>query len=78
MAAVSECSVHGQQIPRLAGCNSPEKFSSAETRSLRILPMRSTSVTIPVAIKAAHTLTASDANSGDDSAVKAGVRAELI
>jgi len=40
--------------------------------------MRSTSVTKPVAMKVAHTFTAAEANSGDESAPKAGVRAELI
>ena len=55
-----------------------EKFSRAETRSLSILPIRSTSVTIPVAINVAQTLTASAANSGEESAAKAGVRAEPI
>lgn len=55
-----------------------EKFSSPSTRSLRILPIRSTLVTIPVAMKVADTLIASDANSGDESAAKAGVRAEPI
>jgi hypothetical protein len=55
-----------------------EKFSRADTRSFKIRPMRSTSVTIPVAINTAHTFTASEANSGDESAAKAGVSAEPI
>lgn len=55
-----------------------EKFSSAEMRSLRIRPMRSTSVTMPVAMNVAHTLIASDASSGDESAANAGVSAEPI
>src|SRR5690242_14078620 len=50
-----------------------EKFSSAAMRSLRIRPIRSTSVTIPVAMKVAHTLMASAASSGDESAANAGV-----
>lgn len=58
--------------------DSPVKFSRAVTRNLRIRPMRSTSVTKPVAMKVAHTFTAAEANSGDESAPKAGVRAELI
>ena len=41
-------------------------------------PMRSMSVTIPVAMKVAHTLTASAASSGEESAANAGVRAEPI
>ncbi|KAI6772043.1 hypothetical protein HG530_003001 [Fusarium avenaceum] len=49
-----------------------EKFSSALTRVLRILPMRSTSVTIPIEMKLAQTLTASEASSGDESAANAG------
>jgi hypothetical protein len=40
--------------------------------------MRSTSVTIPVAINVAHTLMASAASSGEESAAKAGVSAEPI
>ncbi len=40
--------------------------------------MRSISVTIPVATNVAQTLTAADASSGDESALKAGVNAELI
>jgi hypothetical protein len=55
-----------------------EKFSKAEINSLRIRPMRSTSVTIPVAMKVAHTLIASAASSGEESAAKAGVRADPI
>jgi hypothetical protein len=35
-----------------------EKFSKAETSNFKILPMRSTSVTMPVAMKLAQTLTA--------------------
>jgi hypothetical protein len=35
-----------------------EKFSNAETSNFRILPIRSTSVTMPVAMKVAQTLTA--------------------
>ena len=55
-----------------------EKFSNAETKSLRMRPIRSTSVTIPIEMKVAHTLTASAANSGDESAAKAGVKADPI
>jgi hypothetical protein len=58
--------------------NSLEKFSRAVTRSLRIRPIRSTSVTMPVAMNTPQTFTASDASSGDESAAKAGVNAELI
>lgn len=54
------------------------KLSKDETKSFKILPIRSTSVTRPVAMKVAQTLTAADARSGEDSAAKAGVRAELI
>ena len=39
--------------------------------------MRSTSVTRPVAMKVAQTSTAAEARSGDESAPKAGVNAEL-
>jgi hypothetical protein len=56
----------------------PEKFSSADTKSFNILPIRSMSVTIPVAIKVAQTFTASAANSGEESAAKAGVNADPI
>jgi hypothetical protein len=56
----------------------PEKFSSADTKSFKIRPIRSMSVTIPVAMKVAHTLTASAANSGEESAAKAGVSADPI
>lgn len=55
-----------------------EKFSNAETKSFKILPMRSTSVTIPVAIKVAQTLMASAASSGEESTANAGVKAEPI
>lgn len=41
-------------------------------------PIRSTSVTIPVATNVAQTLIASAASSGDESAAKAGVSAEPI
>ena len=54
------------------------KDLSAVTSNFGILPIRSTSVTMPVAIKVAQTLIASDANSGEESVAKAGVRAELI
>ena len=40
--------------------------------------MRSMSVTIPMAMKTPQTVTASEASSGDESAAKAGVSAELI
>jgi hypothetical protein len=40
--------------------------------------MRSTSVTIPVAMKVAQTLIASAASSGDESAANAGVSADPI
>jgi hypothetical protein len=40
--------------------------------------MRSTSVTMPVAINVAQTLIASAASSGEESAAKAGVSAEPI
>lgn len=54
------------------------KLSKAATRNFNILPIRSTSVTRPVAINVAQTFTAAEANSGDESAPNAGVRAELI
>ena len=54
------------------------KLSSAVTRSFSIRPIRSESVTNPAAKKVAHTLTAAEARSGDESAANAGVRAELI
>lgn len=80
MAAVSVAPIRSQSIlwggPR--HCNLLEKFSSAEIRSLSIRPIRSTSVTIPVAMKVAHTLIASAASSGDESAANAGVSAEPI
>lgn len=41
-------------------------------------PIRSTSVTIPVAMNVAHTFTASAASSGEESPAKAGVSAEPI
>lgn len=56
----------------------PEMLSSPVTSSLKIRPIRSTLVTIPVATKVAQTLIASDASSGEESCAKAGVRAELI
>ena len=54
------------------------KLSNAPTSSFSILPIRSTSVTMPVAMKVAQTFTAAEASSGDESALKAGVNAELI
>ena len=54
------------------------KLSKADTKNFSILPMRSTSVTRPVAMKVAQTLTAAEASSGDESAPNAGVSAELI
>jgi len=56
----------------------PVKPESADTRSFRILPIRSMSFTKPVAMKVAHTLIATVASSGDESAPKAGVKAEVI
>ena len=56
----------------------PETFSSPVTSSLKMRPILSTLVTIPVATNVAQTLIASDASSGDESGAKAGVRAELI
>lgn len=56
----------------------PEKFSNADTKSFNIRPIRSMSVTIPVAIKVAQTFTASAASSGEESAANAGVSAEPI
>ena len=58
--------------------DSPVKVSNAVIRSLRIRPMRSISVTSPADMNVAQTSTAADAKSGDESAAKAGVRAELI
>ena len=58
--------------------NIPVKLAKDETNNFKILPIRSTSVTRPVEMKVAHTLTAADANSGVESAPKAGVSAELI
>ncbi len=54
------------------------KLSRAATKSFNILPMRSTSVTSPVAMKVAQTFTAAEARSGEESALNAGVSAELI
>ena len=54
------------------------KLSNAPTSNFSILPIRSTSVTMPVAMNVAQTLTAAEASSGDESALKAGVSAELI
>ena len=54
------------------------KLASAETKSLSILPIRSISVTSPVAINVAQTSIAAEASSGDESAPNAGVNAELI
>ena len=56
----------------------PLKLSKAPTSSFNILPIRSTSVTMPVAMNVAQTFTAAEASSGDESALKAGVSAELI
>lgn len=56
----------------------PAKLSKAPTSSFSILPIRSTSLTMPVAMKVPQTLTAAEASSGDESALKAGVSAELI
>jgi hypothetical protein len=55
-----------------------EKFSKADTSNFKMRPIRSTSVTIPVAIKVAQTLIASAASSGEESAANAGVSAEPI
>ncbi len=55
-----------------------EMLSNPVTSSLKMRPIRSTLVTIPVATKVAHTLIASDASSGEESGANAGVRAELI
>lgn len=54
------------------------KLCSAETSNFSMRPIRSTSVTKPAAINVPHTLTASEANSAEESAAKAGVSAELI
>ena len=53
-------------------------FSKPVTNNLKIRPILSTFVTIPVATNVAQTLTASEASSGDESAAKAGVKAEPI
>ena len=53
-------------------------LSSPVTSSLKMRPIRSTLVTMPVATKVAQTLIASEASSGEESAANAGVRAELI
>lgn len=78
--AVSEIAIEISQSvsSRAYVASIPEKFSRAEIKSLRIRPMRSTSVTMPVEMNVAQTLTASAANSGDESAANAGVKAELI
>ena len=55
----------------------PVKLSNAVTRSFKILPIRSTSVTRPAAMKVAQTSTAAAARLGDESAPNAGVSAEL-
>ena len=56
----------------------PVRLSNEDTNSLSILPIRSTSVTKPVEMKVAQTLTAAEARSGEESELKAGVKAELI
>ena len=56
----------------------PVKLAKAETMSFNIRPIRSISLTNPVAMNVAQTLMAADASSGDESAPKAGVRAEPI
>ena len=56
----------------------PVKLARADTMSFSIRPIRSTSLTNPVAMKVAQTLMAADASSGDESVPKAGVRAEPI
>ena len=55
----------------------PVKLSNAVTNNFKILPMRSTSVTRPVAMNVAQTSIAAEARLGDESAPKAGVNAEL-
>lgn len=54
------------------------KFSRPSTRSLKIRPILSTFVTIPVAMNVAETFIASVASSADESAANAGVRADPI
>lgn len=54
------------------------RLSNDETKSFKILPIRSMSVTNPIEMNVAQTLTAADARSGEESAAKAGVNAELI
>ena len=54
------------------------KFSKPVTSNLKMRPIRSTCVTMPVATNVAPTLTASEASSGEESAAKAGVKADPI
>lgn len=54
------------------------RLSNDETKSFKILPIRSMSVTNPIEMNVAQTLTAAEARSGEESAPKAGVNAELI
>lgn len=56
----------------------PVKLVKADTSSFNIRPIRSTSVTRPVEMKVAQTLTAAAASSAVESDPNAGVKAELI
>lgn len=56
----------------------PLHFSSAVVKSFNIRPIRYNSLTIPLPTNTAHTFTAAERISGEDSAVKAGVNAAPI
>jgi hypothetical protein len=76
MDAVSELArnvSHDREVDRV-----PEKDSKEDDKRLNILVICLTSVTIPAETNVAQTLKAAAANSGDESAPNAGLRAELI
>ena len=56
----------------------PLQFSKAVVNNFSIRPIRYNSFTIPLPTNTAHTFTAADRISGEDSAVKAGVSAAPI
>ena len=74
---VSTVSISNSVVLKILG-HLPVKLIKEDTSSFRILPIRSTSVTSPAEMNVAHTLIATEASSGDESAPNAGVNAELI
>ena len=64
--------------PIAASADGSIQFSKPVTSSLKMRPILSTWVTMPVATNVAQTLIAIAASSGDESAAKAGVNADPI